>query len=88
MYFQQLENEEEPDILGVRVALKHQQTDDEDFLVGVYVTLEAMIGEFDCATLLGYLDICSIPENPEKENFYPLTDFPKFIKRFKEEREK
>ena len=88
MYFQHLENEEEPDIMGVRVALKHEQTDDEDLLVGVYVTLEAMIGEFDCATLLGYLDICPIPENPTKEDFYPLTDFPKFVERFKQEREK
>lgn len=87
MYFQHLENEEEPSIFGVRVAMKHNPTDDEDLLVGVYVTLEAMIGEFDCATLLGYLDVCPIPENPKKENFYPLTDFPKFVERFRNERD-
>ncbi|MBR5832779.1 MAG: hypothetical protein IKY79_09255 [Bacteroidales bacterium] len=88
MYFQQLENEEEPDILGIRVAVDGVVTDDEDFLVGVYVTLEAMIGEFDCATLLGYLEAIPVPANPAKEGFRPLTDFPDFIEWFKAERDK
>ena len=88
MYFQQLENEEEPDILGLRVAIDHPETDDEDILVGTYVTLEAMIGEFDCATLLGYLDVCTVPEKPAKEGFRPLVDFPEFIEWFKVQRDK
>lgn len=86
MYFMQLENEEEPDILGVRVALEKPVTDD-DQLVGVYVTLEAMIGEFDCATLVGYLDTCDIPENPEENGFRPLDDFPAFVEWFKMQRD-
>ena len=87
MYFLQLENEEEPDILGLRIALKNADSDDEDLLVAVYVTLEAMIGEFDCATLLGYFELCEIPEDPKAEGFKPLTDFPKFIEWFKKQRD-
>ncbi len=87
MYFMQLQNEEEPDIMGIRIALDIPQTDDEDVLVGVYVTLEAMIGEFDCATLLGYLDVSPIPEQPLKEGFRPLDDFPEFIEWFKKQRD-
>lgn len=87
MYFMQLESEEEPDILGVRVALPDPVDDDDDQLVGVYVTLEALIGEFDCATLIGYLDTCDIPDEPFKAGFRPLDDFPEFIEWFKKKRD-
>lgn len=87
MYFIQLESEEEPDILGVRVALPNPVKDDDDQLVGVYVTLEAMIGEFDCSTLVGYLDTCPIPDNPAKEGFRPMDDFPEFVEWFKRKRD-
>lgn len=88
MFFQQLENESSPDVIGLMVALpdfpanaKEEVID--DLSVGVYVTLEAMIGEFDCATLVGYLDICPIPKEPFKEGFKPLDDFPDFVEWFK-----
>lgn len=88
MYFQQLECEEEPDMLGLRIALPNPVKDDDDQLVGVYVTIEAMIGEFDCATLIGYLDTCPLPQEPFKEGFKPLDDLPEFIEWFKAKRDK
>lgn len=88
MYFMQLESEEEPDILGIRVALPNPVRDDDDQLVGVYVTIEAMIGEFDCATLIGYLDTCAIPAEPFKDGFRPMDDLPEFIEWFKKQRDK
>lgn len=88
MYFLPLECEEEPDILGVRVALPDPVKDDDDQLVGVYVTLEAMIGEFDCTTLIGYLDTCPIPADPKAEGFRTLDDFPEFVEWFKQQRDK
>ena len=87
MYFMQLESEEEPDILGVRVALPNPVKDDDDQLVGVYVTLEAMIGEFDCSTLVGYLDTCPIPDNPAKEGVRPMDDFPECVEWCKRKRD-
>ncbi|MCQ2278065.1 MAG: hypothetical protein MJZ62_02070 [Bacteroidales bacterium] len=88
MYFQQLESEEEPDILGLRIALPDPVKDDDDQLVGVYVTIEAMIGEFDCATLIGYLDTCPLPKEPFKEGFRPMDDLPEFIEWFKAKRDR
>ncbi len=88
MFFMQLESEEEPDILGIRVALPNPVKDDDDQLVGVYVTLEAMIGEFDCSTLIGYLDTCPIPDEPFKAGFRPLDDFPDFVEWFKQQHDK
>jgi len=88
MYFQHLECEEEPDILGLRVAFDGADNDDEDMLTGTYVTLEALIGEFDCATLVGYLEICPVPDNLKDVGFMPLADFPEFVEWFKQQRDK
>ena len=87
MYFQQLECEEEPDMLGLRIAVEGSKPDDEDFQVGVYVTLEALIGEFDCATLIGYMETVPVPEEPFKSGFQPLDDLPKFVEWFKQKRD-
>ena len=92
MAFLQLESDEEPDIIGLRVALPDlpagyvPKTDDpegDDLLVGVYVTLEAILGEFDCTTLIGYVDICPMPKEPFKAGFRPLDDLPEFVEWFK-----
>ena len=92
MAFMQLENEEEPDIIGLRVALPDLPKDykprpdseaDDDRLVGVYVTLEALLGEFDCTTLIGYVDLCPMPKEPFKSGFRPLDDLPEFVEWFK-----
>lgn len=97
MHFMQLECEDEPDFIGLRVAvdMKHVAVDgkpvsidDEDLQVGVYVTIEAMIGEFDCATLMGYLEVVPLPEEPFKAGFRPMDDLPDFVQWFKKQRDK
>ncbi len=87
MYFQQLECEEEPEMLGLRIAVEGSKPDDEDFQVGVYVTLEALMGEFDCATLIGYMETVPVPEEPFKSGFQSLDDLPKFVEWFKRKRD-
>ena len=87
MYFEQLECAEEPDMLGLRIAVEGSKPDDEDFQVGVYVTLEALLGEFDCATLLGYVETVPLPAEPFKSGFQQLDDLPKFVEWFKAKRD-
>ena len=87
MYFQQLECEEEPEMLGLRIAVEGSNPDDEDFQVGVYVTLEALMGEFDCATLIGYMETVPLPDEPFKAGFQKLDDLPKFVEWFKRKRD-
>lgn len=87
MYFQQLECEEEPEMLGLRVAVEGSDPDNEDFQVGVYVTLEALIGEFDCATLVGYMETVPVPVEPFNAGFQALDDLPKFVEWFKRKRD-
>lgn len=97
MHFMQLECEEEPDFMGLLIGLDLKQVadgktvpsiDDEDLQVGIYSTIEEMIGEFDCATLLGYLDVCPLPEEPFKAGFRPLDDLPEFVEWFKKQRDR
>lgn len=87
MYFQQLECEEEPEMLGLRIAVEGSRPEDEDFQVGVYVTLEALIGEFDCATLVGYMETVAVPDEPFKAGFQALDDLPRFVEWFKAKRD-
>ena len=87
MYFQQLECEEEPEMLGLRIAVEGSRPEDEDFQVGVYVTLEALIGEFDCATLIGYMETVAVPDEPFKAGFQALDDLPRFVEWFKAKRD-
>ncbi len=87
MYFEQLECEEEPEMLGLRIAVEGNKPDDEDFQVGVYVTIEALIGEFDCATLVGYLETADVPDEPFKQGFQSCDDLPKFVEWFKRKRD-
>ena len=70
-------------MVGLRVAMENPVEGDDDQLVGVYVTVEALIGEFDCATLIGYLDVCAIPNEPFKEGYKKMDDLPEFIEWFK-----
>lgn len=87
MYFEQLECEEEPDMLGLRIAVEGSQPENEDFQVGVYVTLEALMGEFDCATLVGYMETVPVPAEPFKSGLQKLDDLPKFVEWFKRKRD-
>lgn len=97
MAFLQLESEEEPDIIGLRIAMPGlpagyqpdpDKSEDDDLLVGAYVTVEALIGEFDCTTLIGYIELCPMPKEPFKEGFRPMDDLPEFVKWFKNTRNK
>lgn len=87
MHFMQLECDEEPDMLGLRIAVEGGENQEEDFQVGVYVTLEALMGEFDCATLVGYMETVPVPAEPFKEGFNPLDDLPRFVEWFKKKRD-
>lgn len=94
MAFLQLENDEEPDIIGLRIALPElpagyhpDDSADDDLLVGIYVTVEALLGEFDCTTLVGYVEVCQMPKEPFKSGFRPLDDLPEFVDWFKRSRE-
>lgn len=82
LWFMSLENDEERTKVGLRVALKEYVEEDEDLLIAVYSLIEQMLGEYDTAMLLGYLELCPLGNNPEQENFHPMTDLPEYMEWF------
>jgi|GEM_PF-1578797 hypothetical protein len=81
MYFTLLVNEEvTTDQIGIMVGVKdYDGTEDEDLYFAVYGLLEKILGEYDCATRIAYIDVCPEPKDPQKENFKPLTTLPQYI---------
>ncbi len=81
LWFIPLENAENElsEKFGLKIALKDCKEDDEDQLIAVYSLIEAMIGEYDSTTLLEYFELCPLPDNPEAEDFIPLTQLPEFV---------
>lgn len=81
VWFMPLENEDDLDydLMGLRIALKGHKQDDEDQLIAVYSLIEEMIGEYDCATLIGYFDITELPQEPEKEGYIPLLQLQEYV---------
>lgn len=84
LWFMPLENQENEinEKFGLKIALKDCKEEDEDQLIAVYTLIEAMIGEYDCTTLLEYFELCPLPPKPEEEEFIPLTELPEFIEWF------
>lgn len=82
LWFMPLESEEEKEKVGLRVALKEFVEDDEDLIIAVYSLIEQMLGEYDTAMLLGYLELCSLGDKPEEEGFHPMTDLPEYMEWF------
>lgn len=82
LWFMPLESEEEKEKVGLRVALKEFVEDDEDLIIAVYSLIEQMLGEYDTAMLLGYLELCSLCDKPEEEGFHSMTDLPEYMEWF------
>lgn len=81
LWFIPMENEEDDieEKIGLEIAIKGCNEEDEDQLIAVYSLIEAMIGEYDCTTLLGYFELFEMPESPELDGFIPLTELPEYI---------
>ena len=82
LWFIPLESEEESDKFGLRVALDEYEQDNEDLLIAVYSLIEQMLGEYDTATTLGYLELCPLGDNMKEEGFSPLCDLPEYLEWF------
>lgn len=78
LFFVPLENEENPEQVGVEIGLRNF-VEDEDLKVCCFLLIEKMIGEYYAGTLVKYFDVVPLPESYEEENFLPLDDLPDYI---------
>ncbi|MDR1725562.1 MAG: hypothetical protein LBR28_04140 [Bacteroidales bacterium] len=80
LLFVPLENENNNEEVGLKVAITNYNENDDDQLIAVYSLIEIMIGEEICATMVKYLELCDKSSSEfDSENFLPLTDLPAFI---------
>ncbi|MBO6116991.1 MAG: hypothetical protein J6P44_00430 [Bacteroidales bacterium] len=78
LYFIPMESDEQKDKIGLMIAGKNLQKNDE-VLSCAYLLCEKMIGEYNATTLTGYFDVGNLPDNFEDEGYLPLDYLPDFI---------
>lgn len=82
MWFRPMENPQDTEHIGLQIGWKRFEKEDEELLVAVYSLLEALLGEYDCATLLDYFELSPLPENPQESDWIPLKELPQYAEWF------
>jgi len=86
-WFQPLELENRPLELGLRVCYPdYDEEQNEDFIGGTFLMLDAGLGEKSTALDIKYLEVTVLPDDPEEEGMLPLTQLPEYIEWLKNER--
>ncbi len=80
IWFLPLENENEPQALGLRMCIANYNSKKErTFLEGSYQVLDGILGEKSVALDISYLEVAKLPKNPEKEGLIELSELPQYI---------
>jgi hypothetical protein len=87
MWFMPLENENQPDNLGIIVYIKnYTEPHRELFISGIYKVLDTLLGEKSTSENIHYLDVAKLPANPKRKGLIELKDLSRYIKWRKESR--
>ena len=80
MWFLPLDNENDPNALGLIVYLKNYSEHHKDlFIGGAFKVLDTLLGEKSTALDIQYLEVDKLPTNPTKKGLIELVDLPKYI---------
>jgi hypothetical protein len=82
MYFLPLNSSSKPKSIGLKVCLaNYQEVKDSEWLkAAVYRVLDTVLGEKAFALDVDYIDIGTLPDNPEEKGMMELKDLSRFIK--------
>lgn len=85
IWFLPLESKSKPKSLGFRVCTpNYEEIRDSEWLdAAVYRVLDKVIGEKMFALDVEFIEVDSLPDNPEERGMMELKDLPAFIKRRK-----
>ncbi|MEQ8768068.1 MAG: hypothetical protein RL885_29460 [Planctomycetota bacterium] len=85
VWFLEIESEERPGELGIRVALEGDTEGDvDDLMTCLLGVMEAGIGEISLACDVGHLEYTEPPEDPVAEGWKPLRELPEVIESWKQ----
>jgi hypothetical protein len=82
MSFLPLERSDIPKMLGLRISVpSFAESKRTPFTTGVMIILETAVGERAFAMDIQYVEVCSMPDKPEAEGYFPLPNLPDYIAR-------
>jgi hypothetical protein len=80
MWFLPLENISRPGDLGLRIAVPDFDVENESQIQNaVSVVLDTGLGEKEAALRIQRIEVCPVPEYPEREGYIELTELPKYL---------
>ena len=80
IWFLPLDNENEPQMFGVRIYMNNYNFQEEKlFLNASYQVLDAILGEKSNALDIHHVEVDKLPPEPEKNELIRLTELPEYI---------
>jgi hypothetical protein len=80
MWFLPLEKENDASAFGLKVYVENYNEEDKQvFIAGVFKVLDTLLGEKATVSSLQYLDVATLPSNPETKGLIELVELPKYI---------
>jgi hypothetical protein len=80
VWFSPIETREEPHLLGVCIYIDGFSADEEQrYYNAAYIVLESVLGERSTALDIHYMEVNTPPEDPEKEELFPVETLPAYI---------
>jgi hypothetical protein len=80
MHFMPLVNRDNPEVLGLRIAIPGYVEELEDECAnGVLVVLDTALGERSAAKDIELVEVCALPEDPDEEGYIPLPQLMNYI---------
>lgn len=80
MWFLPLKNEDNPDEIGLRVGIPDFDAEEEkQYIAGLYLILDALLGEKSNAQDIGYLEVDPLPEGYTAMGYIEMISLPEFI---------
>lgn len=80
MWFLPLKNEENPNEIGLRVGIPDFEVEEEkQYIAGLYLILDALLGERSNALDIGYIEVDPLPEGYSAMGYIEMASLPEFI---------
>jgi hypothetical protein len=80
IWYLPLELDGQPDMLGLKVCYKNYElARKDDFLSGTFLLLDAGLGEKRAVLDIKYVEVDSLPENPDRNGLIELRELPAYI---------
>ncbi len=79
-WFLPLNLEENPQLLGLRLAFAHFESSKESqFLAAAYIMLEAGLGELAACQEISHVEVCQAPSSPEASGYRSPGSLPAYL---------